>query len=772
MPRCATRWSWPRTAEALGYERFWVSEHHGMPTIVGTAPEVLMAAIAARTRRIRIGSAGVMLPHYSAFKVAESFRVLDALAPGRIDRRGPRPGQRPPHRTGPQPACLGHGRGLSRAGAGPAGPGERAAAPRPRRPPLPAARRARRTPEVWILGSSDYGAQLAAHLGLPYAFAYFFMDGRGVEQALELYRRLYRPSAATPASARHHLRGALAADTDEQARHHALSRERWRVDRMRGLLGPLRPPGSIEEEGFTAAELPTVQALRARAFVGSAPRVARAAARELAASLGLDELVDQHLGPRPAGAAPLLRAAGGRVRHGRRAGIPGVRGRCAPCSGRHSWGELPSPPGLASAQRGGTPVEDSFDYVIVGGGSAGSVLAGRLGEDPSGARVPARGRRGRLAALLIHCPAGLAAMAKREVRELGLRDRAAARAERPARLPAARPRARWLQLDQRHDLRARPPQRLRPLGREGNPGWSWHDVLPYFRRAEHNERGADAFHGSGGPLNVMDVRSPCRHADDFVRAGVQAGYAETADFNGAQFEGVGRYQVHAPQRRALQRRQGLPHAAPGPHQPARAHRRAHHPCPARRPPAPWAWNCCSTGSGCRCAPVRGAAVRRGAAVAAAAHALRRAGPGAHLQGLRVCPWCTSCPAWDSSLHDHIDVVQVVNAPHLRRPRRPEPDAGRARCSAASASGGAQRSGMLTTNFAEAGGFVRSQPRGGRARPAAPLRHRQARRPRAARRSSATATPAMCACCAPRAAAACRLDGADPMAAPLHRPRLS
>ena len=71
--------------EALGYERFWVSEHHSHPTIVGTAPEILMAAIAARTSRIRIGSAGVMLPHYSAFKVAEQFRVLDALAPGRID---------------------------------------------------------------------------------------------------------------------------------------------------------------------------------------------------------------------------------------------------------------------------------------------------------------------------------------------------------------------------------------------------------------------------------------------------------------------------------------------------------------------------------------------------------------------------------------------------------------------------------------------------------------------------------------------------------------
>src|SRR6218665_1881058 len=71
--------------ESLGYHRFWLSEHHSLPTIVGSAPEILMAAVAARTSRIRIGSAGVMLPHYASLKVAEQFRVLEALAPGRID---------------------------------------------------------------------------------------------------------------------------------------------------------------------------------------------------------------------------------------------------------------------------------------------------------------------------------------------------------------------------------------------------------------------------------------------------------------------------------------------------------------------------------------------------------------------------------------------------------------------------------------------------------------------------------------------------------------
>ncbi|MEN9419932.1 MAG: hypothetical protein RI988_3553, partial [Pseudomonadota bacterium] len=147
-----------------------------------------------------------------------------------------------------------------------------------------------RSPELWVLGSSDYGAQLAAHLGLPYAFAYFFMDGQGVEQALHLYRTLYRPSARHPRAWPTICVWALAADTDEEASFHALSRERWRVDRNRGVLGPLRAPASIAEEGFTPAEMPTVQAMRHKAFVGSAERVAQQL-HELARALGLDELV-------------------------------------------------------------------------------------------------------------------------------------------------------------------------------------------------------------------------------------------------------------------------------------------------------------------------------------------------------------------------------------------------------------------------------------------------------------------------------------------------
>lgn len=301
--------------EALGYDRFWVSEHHGMPTIVGTAPEVLMAAIAARTTRIRIGSAGVMLPHYSAFKVAEAFRVLDALAPGRIDLgvgRAPGSDRRTaqtlnPHVSGmaedfPQQvldlqAWVG-GRPHQGVVAHPLPPASTdsptealieapglGASDDPGHPP------ADRRPEMWILGSSDYGAQLAAHLGLPYAFAYFFMDGQGVEQALDLYRSLYRPSARHPQPQATICVWALAADTEAEAQFQALGRERWRVNRQRGLLGPLQRPADVAAQGFSDEEMAVIVApMRRKALVGTGEQVAQKMT-DLARSLGLDHLV-------------------------------------------------------------------------------------------------------------------------------------------------------------------------------------------------------------------------------------------------------------------------------------------------------------------------------------------------------------------------------------------------------------------------------------------------------------------------------------------------
>ena len=272
--------------ERLGYARFWVSEHHGLPTIIGSAPEMLMAAIAARTTRIRIGSAGVMLPHYSALKVAEQFRVLEALAPGRIDLgvgRAPGGDMRTARALNPNAHAAADDfpeqvRDLQAWTSLPAHHGITA---HPRGP---------HAPEVWVLGSSNYGAQLAAHFGLPYAFAYFFVDGQGAEEALAMYRRLYKPSERHPTPQPTVCVWALVADTHEEACHHALGRERWRVDRARGVLGPLQSPDVIAARGFSADEWPTVNAMRSKAFVGTAAEVG-AQLRALASELQLDELV-------------------------------------------------------------------------------------------------------------------------------------------------------------------------------------------------------------------------------------------------------------------------------------------------------------------------------------------------------------------------------------------------------------------------------------------------------------------------------------------------
>jgi luciferase family oxidoreductase group 1 len=272
--------------ERLGYARFWLSEHHGLPTIVGSAPEILMAAIAARTSTIRIGSAGVMLPHYSALKVAEQFRVLEALAPGRIDLgvgRAPGGDMRTALALNPNAALAAEEfpmqvRDLQ------------AWTSNGRHAGITAHPLGAHAPEIWILGSSDYGAQLAAHFGLPYAFAYFFTDGVGAEQAFALYRERYQPSERHPEPQATLCIWALVAESDDEARHHALSRDRWRIDRARGVLGPLQPPADIAARGFSAAEEQSLAAMRARSFVGSVATV-RERIDRLVAQFALDEVV-------------------------------------------------------------------------------------------------------------------------------------------------------------------------------------------------------------------------------------------------------------------------------------------------------------------------------------------------------------------------------------------------------------------------------------------------------------------------------------------------
>jgi luciferase family oxidoreductase group 1 len=250
-----------------------------------------MEAIAATTSRNRIGSSGVMLPHYSALKVAEQFRVLEAIAPGRIDLgvgRAPGSDQMTAYALNPHPqnvldqfprqvqelqhwvsgTPLPEGHPFGNINAQPTGP---------------------TAPEMWILGSSEYGAQLAAYFGLPYAFAYFFSEGTGVEQALELYRKNYRPSEKYPKPIATICVWALAADTEAEALHQFKTRERSIVDRRQGIRLPLVPPDQAERP-YSAAELATAEKLRRKAIVGTSREV-KTRLEELAGRLELDELV-------------------------------------------------------------------------------------------------------------------------------------------------------------------------------------------------------------------------------------------------------------------------------------------------------------------------------------------------------------------------------------------------------------------------------------------------------------------------------------------------
>ena len=265
-----------------------------------------MAAIAARTSTIRIGSAGVMLPHYSALKVAEQFRVLEALAPGRIDLgvgRAPGGDMRTARALNPNAAdaaedfpvqvrdlqawtSVGRHAGIT---AHPLGP---------------------HAPEIWILGSSDYGAQLAAHFGLPYAFAYFFTDGQGAEQAISLYRRLYQPSERHPEPQATLCIWALVAASDEEARaSRAVARSLAHRSRPRRPRAACSRRTRSPARGFDAAEEQGLASMRARAFVGSARDGERGDPRASPTTFELDEVVINTWAHDPGGAANVVRAA-------------------------------------------------------------------------------------------------------------------------------------------------------------------------------------------------------------------------------------------------------------------------------------------------------------------------------------------------------------------------------------------------------------------------------------------------------------------------------
>jgi luciferase family oxidoreductase group 1 len=275
-----------RHAESLGYHRFWMAEHHNMPGIASAATAVALAYVAAGTSTIRIGSGGIMLPNHAPYMVAEQFGTLAALYPGRVDLGlGRAPGT-------DQFTARALRRNLA-GGAdsfpndvlellhflGPVQPGQ----------PVRAIPGQGSDIEVWILGSSTFGAQLAAALGLPFAFASHFAP-TDLDRAIAIYRDQFQPSTRL---ARPHVMAALtvvAADTDAEARRLASSLQQSFVALRTGQPGPLPPPVDDMESRMTPEARALLDQVLACAVIGG-PATVKAGLAAFARRTGADELI-------------------------------------------------------------------------------------------------------------------------------------------------------------------------------------------------------------------------------------------------------------------------------------------------------------------------------------------------------------------------------------------------------------------------------------------------------------------------------------------------
>ncbi len=273
-----------RRADALGYERYWLAEHHAIAALADPCPEVLLARLGAETRRMRIGSGGVLLPYYSAFRTAESFRMLEALYPGRID-------------LGVGRAPGGDARTAQAVGGGKFPDAsnfaeqvwELAALLEGTENPVRLQPEIDTVPEVWLLGSSDYSGALAAQLGLPFAFAHF-INPHGGDEVARLYRQNFKPAGKRRQARVIVCTFAICAESDAEAERLAQSIDLRRLHMALNIDSPVPTPEEAARHRYSDEERRYVMGQRPRAVIGGKEKC-RAELQSMAERYGADEVM-------------------------------------------------------------------------------------------------------------------------------------------------------------------------------------------------------------------------------------------------------------------------------------------------------------------------------------------------------------------------------------------------------------------------------------------------------------------------------------------------